>query len=61
MPTCNHCGGHVTERFARVLGNNDNEVWGCLGCGAKMRLSGRVHTPDIDHTAIHKGGGYKDD
>jgi hypothetical protein len=29
---CSRCGGHVTEQFARVFGNNDDEVEGCTDC-----------------------------
>lgn len=31
-PTCQHCGSQVTARFARVYGDNDNEVFACLNC-----------------------------
>lgn len=26
------CGAHVSEAFARVLGDNDGQVHGCLDC-----------------------------
>jgi hypothetical protein len=29
---CYNCGAFVTQDFARVFGNNDNEVFGCLDC-----------------------------
>lgn len=29
---CRNCGAHVTRRFARVMGNNDDEVYGCPRC-----------------------------
>lgn len=32
MTECKHCGAHVTESFARVMGDNDNEVHGCPDC-----------------------------
>lgn len=32
MYTCENCGTIVTPGFARVFGNNRNEVNGCPGC-----------------------------
>jgi NAD-dependent SIR2 family protein deacetylase len=29
---CQHCGGHVTDSYARVFGTNDGEVYGCPDC-----------------------------
>ena len=29
---CNNCGAFVTRQFARVYGNNHDEVYGCLRC-----------------------------
>ncbi len=29
---CQRCGSRVSERFARVFGDNDDEVHGCLEC-----------------------------
>lgn len=29
---CQHCGGHVTDSYARVFGTNDGEVYGCHDC-----------------------------
>jgi hypothetical protein len=29
---CRSCGAFVTRDFARVFGNNENEVFGCLEC-----------------------------
>ena len=29
---CRSCGSFVTRDFARVFGNNQNEVYGCLDC-----------------------------
>lgn len=48
MPVCNDCGSHVSERFAKVMGNNNNQVWGCPNCGSNNRLSGRCHKPELD-------------
>lgn len=40
--TCTICGAFVTKDFARVFGDNDDEVHGCLECQ--------------DRTAIREGG-----
>ena len=32
MPSCENCDGHVTEQFARVLGDNEDDVYGCPKC-----------------------------
>lgn len=29
---CGRCGEFITPQFARVFGNNDDEVYGCLSC-----------------------------
>jgi hypothetical protein len=29
---CLNCGGHVTDRYARVQGNNNDEVRECPSC-----------------------------
>ena len=32
MPVCDSCGRTVTLSFARVFGDNQNEVAGCVSC-----------------------------
>lgn len=32
MPECENCGSFVTPGFARVFGDNRNEVHGCKDC-----------------------------
>ena len=32
MPHCRNCDAHVTEQFARVLGDNEDDVHGCPEC-----------------------------
>ena len=32
MAECQNCGGHVTDRFERVFGTNDGDVFGCRSC-----------------------------
>ena len=29
---CRNCGSFITPDFARVFGNNDDEVFGCFDC-----------------------------
>jgi len=38
-PTCNNCGSHVTERFARVMGDRENTAHACLNCTDKAKIS----------------------
>lgn len=39
MPTCNNCDEFVSVEFTRVLGNNEDEVDGCLHCQAAGGLT----------------------
>lgn len=39
MPTCDRCGGFVTADFARVFGDNDDRLSGCLDCTPRERLA----------------------
>lgn len=41
MRTCAICGSPVTVRFARVFGDNDDEVAGCLECATWQELTER--------------------
>lgn len=36
---CWNCGAHVTPRFARVMGDNDNQVHACPRCNGFRELS----------------------
>jgi DNA-directed RNA polymerase subunit RPC12/RpoP len=43
---CRNCGSYVTSAFARVFGDNDNQVYACLECSTMRALrtgSGVVH------------------
>lgn len=31
-PQCQHCGAEVSQRYARVFGDENNEVHRCLHC-----------------------------
>jgi hypothetical protein len=35
---CRRCGGFVTARFARVFGDNDDQVYGCHQCTSTREL-----------------------
>lgn len=48
MPKCQECGSHVSDQFAKVFGNNKNEVYGCLDCG--INSSSNRHKEELDHT-----------
>lgn len=38
MPECNDCGTFVTPRFARVFGDNADDVYGCRNCKPVVEL-----------------------
>lgn len=37
-PNCNVCGSTVSHRFAKIFGDNDDEIYGCLECSTKRVL-----------------------
>lgn len=39
MPRCNHCGAHVSERFARVFGDENGTLRACLSCSANAGIA----------------------
>lgn len=47
---CRHCGGHVSERFRAVHGDEDDVAHRCLGCDCFRRVSrGSAAGVDVDH------------
>lgn len=38
MPRCRNCDSHVTERFARVFGDNQDDVHNCIDCATNRDL-----------------------
>lgn len=35
---CHNCGSYVTKQFARVFGDNGDQVYGCLECSTMREL-----------------------
>lgn len=49
---CWNCGGHVTPQFARVMGDNDDEVYLCPRCSGFRELSNGASG---DPSAVERG------
>lgn len=49
MAKCQECGSHITAQFAKVFGNNNDDVFGCLHCGGVAK-SDKRHSQQLDHT-----------
>lgn len=46
---CQSCGSFVTKDFAKVFGNNHNEVFGCLECMTATEVKkGGARAEDVD-------------
>ncbi len=39
MPTCDHCGAHVSERFARVFADEHGDLLACPNCSANAGIA----------------------
>jgi hypothetical protein len=39
MPECDHCGAHVSERFARVFADEYGHVHACPACSANAGIA----------------------
>jgi hypothetical protein len=39
MPDCDHCGAHVSERFARVFADEHDRVRACPSCSANAGIA----------------------
>nr|WP_086009514.1 hypothetical protein [Natrialba chahannaoensis] len=63
--TCRHCGAHVTDRFCRVFGDDQNRAHRCGECDTYARLSRGsaagidVQIPDPE-TSLGRHGGEVD-
>jgi predicted RNA-binding Zn-ribbon protein involved in translation (DUF1610 family) len=39
MPACEHCGRHVSDRFARVFADGSGTVYACPNCSANAGIA----------------------
>jgi hypothetical protein len=39
MPACDHCGNHVSDRFARVFADERGDVNACPNCSANAGIA----------------------
>ena len=39
MPTCDHCGSHVSDRFARVFADPRGRLGACPDCAANAGIA----------------------
>jgi len=39
MPTCDHCGDHVSDRFARVFTDEEGRLLACPSCSANAGIA----------------------
>ena len=39
MPQCDHCGAHVSDRFARVFADEYGRIRACPGCSANAGIA----------------------
>lgn len=40
MPYCDHCGAHVSDRFARVFTDESGRLRACPECSANTGIEG---------------------
>lgn len=40
MPNCSNCGEMVSPTFARVFGDNEGTIHGCVSCRSSRELTG---------------------
>lgn len=39
MPRCDHCGAHVSDRFARVFADEDGRLNACPSCSPNAGIA----------------------
>jgi hypothetical protein len=39
MPKCDHCGAHVSDRFARVFADERDRIAACPNCSANAGIA----------------------
>lgn len=50
---CRNCGSFVTRDFARVFGDNENQVFGCLDCMTATEVKkGGARAEQVDTNII---------
>ncbi|QCC53275.1 DUF7563 family protein [Natronorubrum bangense] len=60
--SCRHCGAHVSDRFSRVFGDDDDRAHRCSECDTYARLSRGsaagvdVGIPDPETSSGRHGG-----
>lgn len=42
MSSCDHCGAHVSDKFARVFGDEGGRVLACPNCSANAGIAKAV-------------------
>jgi hypothetical protein len=50
MSRCDHCGAHVSDRFARVFADEDGGLHACPSCSANAGIA-EVHRDRRSHGA----------
>ncbi|MHC3438708.1 DUF7563 family protein [Natrialbaceae archaeon A-gly3] len=53
MPACNNCNAMLTQRYTRVFGDNQQEVYGCLHCQPQFdRRDSATHDHDAQRRSL---------
>ena len=39
MPSCDHCGSHVSDNFARVFADKEGRLLACPNCSANAGIA----------------------
>jgi hypothetical protein len=39
MPTCDHCGAHVSDQFVRVFADESGRLHACPSCSANAGIA----------------------
>ncbi|WP_435360121.1 DUF7563 family protein [Haloarchaeobius sp. DFWS5] len=39
MPSCDNCGAHVSEQFARVFSDEHGQILACVSCSANAGIA----------------------
>lgn len=58
MPHCQNCDAYVTAAYARVFGDNTNEVHACRNCATAQEMyndAGAGYDPDRRRLYLSRG------